>query len=120
MQNLSAEDAGKKGNDQGKHHGDADTVAYISPHLGIIPGTESLGDRDGKTGTGTVAEAHDEKHDGAGCANSRKSSHANPSSHDGGIDDEIHLLKDVTQDKWNRKFDDGSHGRTYSHVISRL
>ena len=47
------------------------------------------------------------KHDGAGCAYCRKSSHANPSSHDGGIDDEVHLLKDVTQDKRNRKFDDG-------------
>ena len=95
MQNLSAEDAGKKGNDHGKHHGDADAVAYVSPHLGIIPGAESLGDRDGETGTGAVAEAHDEKHDGAGCAYCRKSSHANPSSHDGGIDNEIHLLKDV-------------------------
>ena len=108
MQNLSAEDAGKEGDDHGKHHGNADAVAHVSPHLGIIPGTESLGDRDGETGTGAVAEAHDEKHDGAGCAYSRKSPHANPSSHDGGIDDEIHLLKDVTQNKWNRKFDDGS------------
>ena len=95
VQNLSAEDAGKKGNNHGKYHGDADAVAHVSPHLGIIPGTESLGDRDGKTGTGAVAETHDEKHDGAGCAYCRKSPHANPSSHDGGIDDEIHLLKDV-------------------------
>ena len=95
MQNLSAEDAGKKGDDHSKHHGDTDAVAYVSPHLGVIPGAESLGDRDGKTGTGAVAEAHDEKHDGAGCAYCRKCSHANPSSHDGGIDDEIHLLKDV-------------------------
>ena len=117
MQNLSAEDAGKKGNDHGKHHGDADTVAYISPHLGVILGAESLGDRDGKTGTGAVAEAHDEEHDGAGCANSRKSSHANPSSHDGGIDNEIHLLENVTQDEWNRKFDDGSQGRACCHVV---
>ena len=95
VQNLSAEDAGKKGDDHGKADGNTDAVAYVSPHLGIILGAESLGDRDGKTGTGAVAEAHDEKHDGAGCAYCRKSSHANPSSHDGGIDNEIHLLKDV-------------------------
>ena len=82
------------------------------------PWRRSLSDRDGETGTGAVAEAHDEEHDGAGCAYCRKCSHAYPSSHDGGVDDEVHLLKDVTQDEWNRKFDDGSQGRAYRHVIS--
>ena len=118
MQNLSAEDAGKEGDDHSKADGDADAVAHVNPHLGVIPGAESLGDRDSETGTGAVAETHDEKHDGAGCAYCCKCPYANPSSHDGGIDDEIHLLKDVTQDEWNRKFDDGSQGRAYSHVIS--
>lgn len=39
VQNLSAEDAGKKGDDHGKHHGDTDAVVYVSPHLGVILGT---------------------------------------------------------------------------------
>ena len=46
--------------------------------------------------------------------------HAYPSSHDGGVDDEVHLLKDVTQDEWYCKLDDGSQGRAYRHVVYRL
>ena len=46
--------------------------------------------------------------------------HAYPSSHDGGVDDEVHLLKNVTQDEWYCKLDDGSQGRAYRHVVYRL
>ena len=55
--------------------------------------------------------------DGYAIANGCQGIHADPSSHDDGVDDEIHLLQDIAQDKGHCESEDGSHRRTNSHVI---
>ncbi len=116
MQNLSAEDAGEEGDDYGEHHGDADAVAHISPHFLIVLRSEGLRHRDGEACTGPIAESHDEEHDGAGGSHGSQCPYAYPSTHDGCVDDEVHLLQNVSHDEGYRKLDDGSEWRANGHI----
>ncbi len=120
MQNLAAEDAGEEGDDHGEDHGDADAVAYIGAHFHVVFGTESLRHGDGEACARTVAETHDEEGDGAGCPHSRQCSHTYPAAHDGGVNDEVHLLQNVSQYQRDGKGDDVSQGRAYCHVVYLL
>lgn len=117
MQNLLAEKARQEGDDHGEGDGYAIAVAHVGSHFSEVLRPESLSHWDGEAGARTIAEAHDQEHDGGGGANGCQGIHADPSSHDDGVDDEIHLLQDIAQDKGYCESEDGSHRRTNSHVI---
>jgi hypothetical protein len=97
LQDAGAEEAREERDDHGQHGGYAQRVGHVSPHLGIVLGSEALSHRNGKARARAVAEPHDEKHDGGARSHSCQRAHAYPAPHDGGVDDEVHLLEDVAQ-----------------------
>ena len=113
-----AEHAADNGDDDSKDDAYAQGVGHIRPHLREVLGTESLGHRDGETGTGAVAEAHDEKHYRRRGTDGGQRADTYPPAYDGGIDDEIHLLKDVPKDEGKSKPQDATGGRTYGHIVN--
>lgn len=114
-----AKHTGEKGRDDGQHHCHANGVGHVDPHLLIVFRTERPRYRYGETGTRAVAEAHDEKHHRCRRAHGGESVNSYPAPHDGGVYDEVHLLKDVAQNQGNGKPYDATGGIAHGHVVCR-
>ena len=67
-----------------------------------------------------VAEAHDEEHDAARGPHGGQCAHADPPSHDGGVDDEVHLLQEVAEDERYGELQDGACGCAACHALCVL
>ena len=100
-----------------KHHGYAHGVAHIAPHFVVIAGAKCLCHGDCKAGTRPIAETHHKKHDATRGTNCRQSPYAYPSTHYRCIDNQIHLLQDIAQDKGYGKLQYAARRRTTSHAF---
>ena len=106
LQDAVAEHKRKHHYHQSHHHGNTHGIGYVDAHLMVVLRTERLRHRYGEAGAGSVAEAHYEKGDRCRSAYSRQCAHADPSAYDDGVDDEVHLLKDVAQYQGQCEFGD--------------
>ena len=104
---------------QSHHHGNTHGIGYVDAHLMVVLRTERLRHRYGEACTGSVAEAHYEKCDRCRSAYSRQCAHADPSAYDDGVDDEVHLLKDVAQYQGQCEFGDLAQRRSDGHIAHR-
>ena len=94
----------------------SDGISHVDAHFAIVLCAERLCHGNCKSCTSSVAESHNEKHYGRRRTHSCQRTNTNPSAYNGGIDDEIHLLQNVTQYEWQGKLADLAQWRAYSHV----
>jgi hypothetical protein len=117
FQNPIAEDAGENGYHHGDDGGYAERIAHIRAHIRKVFCTERTCHGDGESCARTVAEPHNQKHDGRRRTHGSECAHTYPPPHDGSVDDEIHLLQDVSAYQRQRKFDNVTGGRPHRHII---
>jgi len=96
-ENFRTEHAGEQGDDSREGHGNAHGIGYIDPHLVIVLTAESLCHGDGKAGARPVAESHDQKVDRRRRTHGSQCTDTDPPSHDGRVNDLIHLLEYIAQ-----------------------
>ena len=118
-QNLVAEGASEKGYHDNHNQAHAYGVGHVNSHLLKVLRPESPRYWYGETGARPVAEAHDEKHDRCRRAHGGEGVDSYPTPHDGGVYNEVHLLKDVAQYQWNGKLYDAVGGIAHGHVVGR-
>ena len=97
----------------------SNSVGYVDAHLAVVLRPERLRYGYGEACAGSVAEAHNEEGDGGGCAHGCQCFYTNPSAYDDGIDDEVHLLKDVAKYQWQCELCDLAQWRSDRHIAHR-
>ncbi len=99
MEDASTADAGDDGHHNGDDQRQPQRIAHIGTHQPIVLGSERLGHGNGEPRTGSIAEAHDEEHDARRSSHGSQGFHTDEATHNGGVDDEIELLENITQDE---------------------
>lgn len=97
----------------------SNSVGYVDAHLAVVLRPERLRHGYGEACAGSVAEAHNEEGDGGGCAHGCQCFYTNPSAYDDGIDDEVHLLKDVAKYQGQCELRDLAQWRSDRHIAHR-
>ena len=102
-QNLTAQDGGGQGHNQGDDGAQPDHVAHEFAQAVKILLSELLRHRDGKSGAHAVAQTQHQKVYGAGGANACQSLHAQEFAHHNGVHHAVELLEEQTEEQGQHK-----------------
>ncbi len=97
-QNIPGEQADHCRHDCGEEDAEPSGIGHEAAHIGVVPGPEPLGDRNGEARADADDEAVDHEVDGRGGSHRRQGVHAQGLTHDDGVHHAVELLKQHPQE----------------------